>query len=477
MKHNGFFFMAAAFMMAACTIVDPEQVPGENSGKDVRTVTFSAMADGAPGSRVVIDNSGSKPVNVWENGDEITVYSGQGASASMEGYKFSTSLSANSAEADFEYTGSDWTDGTTGYMAIYPAATAARTVNFTGDGEIYKMAAVDIPQNQTLVAGSFDRSAMVATAYSTNSTLAFKNAVALIKFRVNDANIKGGSIVADNADAISGRFRADLSTTAPYLPTLTTYTASGVTTYNSVIFTIDGTSNLSTGVDYYVAVRPTALTSGFKVYLNGNLVKSFTSIQVPELVRNKVYNLGTLSIPAQPAEKVLNFDFTVEPPTGGAAAWPTNVTKDNGSFGHVDGGIERVYSLYGTDYTFVLADCGQATNEVAVVFYHTTTYSLVFNASRRYVGFPVIAGYKLTEVKCFNKSGSTTAKFEIVNRIMGNTSDNPSGSDIVAAAQTWATKSSWYTYTPSGTDSSTRYYLYCMSKGSVGTIILTYVPD
>lgn len=466
MKNNKLFFMAAALMMAACTMVDPEQVPEENPVKDVRTVTFSAMADGAPGSKVVIDNSGAKPVNVWENEDKITVYSGNGVSASMKGFTFSTTLIANSSEADFEYNGGDWTDGT-GYMAIYPAATAARTVNFTGDGDVYKMAAVDVPQYQTLVAGSFDRSAMVATAYSTNSTLAFKNAVALIKFRVTDANIKGGSIVVDNADAISGRFRADLSTTAPYLPTLSVYSTSGVTQHNFVEFTIDGTTNLSTGVDYYVAVRPTALTSGFKVYLNGNLVKSFTSGQVERFARNKVYNLGTLSVPGSPAEKQLHFNFQKTPLTG----WPTASNRTPAA-----NNIENcVYPLYGVDYTFVAADCLGAGK--SQVFWNPTSLVLTFNAGQRYLGFPVISGYKLTKVVCHNKSGNTTAKFEVVNCIIQNTSDSPAGDQIVSAAQTWSTKDIRYVYSLTGTDASTMYYLYCVKAGSVGYVALTYVPD
>ena len=472
MKTNKYILVAFAVLaMAACTKLDENgRLNQEETPTDVQTVSFKAVLgddSGDPASKSVIGSNGSgKPQNFWEDGDEITVYSGNGVSASMDGYKFSTTLLANSSEADFEYNGGDWTEGT-GYLAIYPAATAARTVNFTGEGDVYKMAAVDVPQYQTLVAGSFDKAAAVATAYTTGNTFSFKNAVALIKFRVSDSDIKGGSIVVDNADHISGRFRADLSTTEPYLPTLTVYSTNGVTQHNFVEFTIDGSTNLSTGVDYYVAVRPTALTSGFKVYLNGNLVKSFTSVQVERFARNKVYNLGTLSVPGSPAEKQLHFNFQKTPLTG----WPTESNRTPAA-----NNIENcVYPLYGVDYTFVAADClGAAKSQV---FWNPSSLVLTLNAGQRYLGFPVIPGYKLTKVVCHNKSGNTTAKFEVVNCIIQNTSDSPAGDQIVSAAQTWSTKDIRYVYSLTGTNASTMYYLYCVKAGSIGYAALTYVPD
>lgn len=472
MKTNKYILVAFAVLaMAACTKLDENgRLDQEETPTDVQTVSFKAVLgddSGDPASKSVIGSNGSgKPQNFWEDGDEITVYSqGKGDSGTQEGYTFSTSLLASSEEADFTYTGDGWVDGT-GYLAIYPA-TGSRAVNFTGTEDAYKMAAVDVPPYQTLVAGSFDKAAAVATAYTTGNTFSFKNAVALIKFSVSDSDIKGGSIVVDNADHISGRFRADLSTTEPYLPTLSVYSSSGVTQHNFVEFTIDGTSNLSTGVDYYVAVRPSTLTSGFKVYLNGNLVKSFTSLQVAAFKRNKIYNLGTLSVPGSPAEKQLHFNFQKTPLTG----WPTASNRTPAA-----NNIENcVYPLYGVDYTFVAADClGAAKSQV---FWNPSSLVLTLNAGQRYLGFPVIPGYKLTKVVCHNKSGNTTAKFEVVNCIIQNTKDSPAGDQIVSAAQTWSTKDIRYVYSLTGTNASTMYYLYCVKAGSIGYAALTYVPD
>ena len=472
MKRNRLFiFVAAVAAMAACTkTADPENASNEYIVDGVRTVVFKAVMGGVatPDSKAVIDlNDKSKPQTFWENDDEITVYTSADYSGSvamsMRGYEFSTDLVSNSTSATFTYTGDGCTSGD--YLAIYPAANENRAINYTPTDGAYRMAAVDVPTNQTLVAGSFDKSAAVMTAYAPagSSTLNFKNATALIKFQVADADIKGGSIIADGADRISGRFRADVSTASPYEPVLSEYSAPGVVEQNYVNFTLDGGASLSVGTDYYVAVRPTDLTDGFKVYLNGYLVKTISKSACASFARNKVYNLGTLT-KAGAEEMVLPFDFSGTPPTVDPA-WPTTY-----GYTHVDGGIERVYPLYGTNYSFCLADCGGA-GKAQVCWYST---GLLFNAAQRYFGLPAIPGYKLTKIDCYKKSGALTAKFEIVESIVGNTSDAPA--DIVTGgeAQVFNENGKWFTYELSGTAANTRYYIYCKVKGTIAAITLTY---
>ena len=455
-----FLFLAAATMMMAC-----EKQIGTDINA-IHTVTFEAVA--SDGTKAVLDRNGSgKLQNFWEDDDQITVYtSADGESGSQRGYEFTTALSDNATSAKFTYTGEGCADGN--YLAIYPAASAARAVNFTGEGDIYKMAAVDVPATQTLVPGSFDKQAAIMTAFAPagSTALHFKNAVALLKFRVSGSGVKSGSIVADATDYLSGRFRADLSTSEPYLPVLTKYNQ---TAYNYVNFTIDGSTALASGVDYYVAVRPTTLADGLKIYLNDVLVKTIPATKAPELARGQIYNLGTFAAPAASTNKVLTFDFTGTPLTG----WPTDQNKAD--FPHVEGGYECVYPLDSVNYTFVLADCGQATNTSAQLFWHTGTQALVFNAQKRYLGLPAIKGFKLTKVVCANKSGTTNAQFEIVKSISPNT-DHPAASEIVSAAQTWSTKGADYTYYLSSPEGGKMYYLYAIVKGSIGSLTLTYQP-
>lgn len=450
----------AALAFASCEKSIEQTAENEPSG-EISTITFSATMDGkAPDSKAVIGTNPEtrKPLNFWEDGDEITVYSqGKGNSETHDGYTFSTSLGANASSADFTYTGDGWVDGSA-YMAIYPA-TGRRAVNFTGEGDVYKMAAVDVPHSQTLVANSFDRNAMVATAYSTDNTFAFKSAVALLKFQVSDTDIKGGRVVVANK-VISGRFRADLSTTSPYEPTLTDY---GQTTYDNVEFSIDGSTSLSTGTDYYIAVRPTELDTDLKVYLNGYLVKTVAKATLTTIARNKIYNLGTLS-KAGAAEIQLIFDFSKT-----LTGWPTSSGRSPAE------NVECYYPLYGTNYSFILADCGGASK--SQLYWSSSAGQVVFYAERRYLGLPVIPGYKLTKLVGYRTSGGSAPKLSIVNTIIANSSDNPSGEQIVSPDQTWTTTNTDYTYDGLTTDSATRYYLYAVSKGSVASITLTYVPD
>ena len=216
MKTNRIFLYAAALMMAvACGKEAPAEpvIPDEGANDEVvvtpepeYAVSFTAYTEDAPDSKATIGtSSNNKPQTFWENGDLISVYSSANMNtSSRSSYMFSTQLEENSTSAVFGYDGEDFEPSNV-YFAIYPHTEENRAVNFSDK----RMAQVEIPTVQTLVAGSFDRDAMVMVAYTEDpSELHFKNAVALVKFRVADANILSGTIEAD--DPLSGVFRADL---------------------------------------------------------------------------------------------------------------------------------------------------------------------------------------------------------------------------------------------------------------------------
>ena len=232
------------------------------------------------------------------------------------GYLFTTTLDNNSTTAIFGYDGEDFVGGN--YIAIYPHKEAGRVVNFTAqpygtgedlpyEGDAYRMANVDVPSSQTMVAGGFDRSSMIMVAYTENpAELHFKNAVALVKFKVSD-EVSSGQILTPNA-LISGKFRADI-TASDQIPRLVEY---GQSTYGYVDFIAPQGQMLEPDTEYYVVVSPAELSEGFEVYLNGKSVKSFTAEQVPAFERNKIYDLGTLTVPVSTAEtKTLTFDFSI----------------------------------------------------------------------------------------------------------------------------------------------------------------------
>ena len=475
MKKNAIFLLAALTLAACQREAAPEVetvadfVPGPTA--------FTAQIEADPASKAVIGlNDSSKPQTFWENGDAISIYSSNDTDLSAAaGHKFVTTLGANATEAEFVLDGESTALPSGDYLATYPYRSAARGVNFNASPQ--RVAAVDVPNAQTLVAGTYDKKAcpMVAFCEEGSSTFSFKNAAALLKFRVSESNIVAGRIEVDAADKISGRFRADMDVTT-HIPNLVTYT--GQTYYNYINFTIDGSTALATGTDYYVAIRPTDLTSDLKIYLNGNLVKTINTSQLASIERNQIYNLGTLSTPANIAEKKLVFDFTIDVPDN---SWPT--AKNQKSTNQA-GGLECSYWLYGTEYKITLADCAGAGGQ-QIFWSQTNTYGhrIVYNAAERYVGTPAIEGYKLVHItatssRLDNTDASATLepKIGITSNIV-KTKETPTyvtGGDL----QTWAAGNNHeaYDYSLSGTAGNTKYYLYAKVKGAIQTLTLTYIP-
>lgn len=475
MKHSFLYLSAAAaLVLAACTqetVPQEKVIPEDNAPAVAGPTSFTASFETDPESKAVLGlNGNNKPQCFWENGDAISLYSSNDTDlSSAAGHKFMTTLSANSLEATFEWD-NEGSIPSGDYLATYPNRTAGRGVNFSVSP--YRVAAVDVPKSQILVAGTVDRKAcpMVAHASEGSTNLEFKNAAALLKFRVSESNIVAGRIVVDAADAISGRFRADVDVTT-FIPTLATYTASGVAQYNYIDFTIDGSTALANGTDYYVAIRPTELTSDLRIYLNGNLVKVINKSQFSEIKRNKIYNLGTLSTPGTPSEKNLHFDFTIDPFTG----WPTVSGNHHG--------LSVNYPLYGVDYPFILTDCEAATKCQTYWGVNSPGNRLCLAAAQRYCGLPAINGYKLVQVTIENKQlsasdTSTKPRLGITHTVTAGNVNAPdenfvSGGELFEYAAKGGTV---HTYDLSGTADNTVYYIYARVKGAIANLTLTYVP-
>ena len=149
--------------------------------------------------------------------------------------------------------------------------------------------------------------------------------------------------------------------------------------------------------------------------------------------------------------KKLGFDF-VNHPTG----WPV---KSNATAG------EYVYNLDDTDYTFKHSKSGDGVYVAGTS--GTSGYLLI--ASGNTLGLPAIKGHKLVKVQgTLNNSGSpsTSASVSITdgtNTLSGGT------------ALTWNTKGGIYTYSLSGTQANTMYYLSVSNKNlQMITLVLYY---
>lgn len=465
--------MIAFLSAAAC--VKNEVVPEENgilqtSGCKVSFTAYTE-SDGASaaGTKATIElNSSGKPQTFWEDGDVISVYSsGQGMKNSKTGYLFTTVLAQNSSSAVFDYVGNDFLKGD--YIAIYPHTEAARIVNFEQnaqsatnspayEGTAYRMAQVSVPASQTLVEGGFDRSAMVMTAYASGSdAFSFKNAVALVKFKVSGSDVVSGKIVAPGS-AISGTFRADILS-EDTRPVLTDY---GKTVYYYVNFSTGNDKALTPGEDYYVAVRPADLPEGFEIYLNGILVKKFPSETLSGFQRNKIYNLGTLAVPEPAVTKTLSFDFSSNPNGWPESGAPTGLEASD---------IQKVYyPLNGVYYEFLLANPLNA----SISFPYYKTSSGLYLSNYRYLGLPALRGYKLTSVIFTNasESQSTSRKLGVASTL-GISSGEP---EYVAGGEALvASEAKSYDFDLFGTRTNTVYYLHSHGKPTViSNVTLTY---
>lgn len=298
MKTYKLIFAAAMLSVLACS---KEQTPAGNTDTSVNgpsdvveVFSFNAVTDNETKASIGI-NENSKPQTFWENGDQITVYS----AAAAEGYLFSTNLSEKAVSATFSHEGSFVTSDK--YMAIHPAAGSG----FSFDA--LSVSGVMVPAEQTLVAGSFDRTAAVSMAYSAGeANLPFKNATALVKFQVADERVVSGSVSVAQGENIAGTFTAVLDSENAMAPVLT-----GEGGASSVEFKIDGTTKLSTETDYYVSVAPTALAGGLAVTVanaGGSYIKK--TYDVESLERNKIYNVGTMTSNEHVSKIELNFNFS-----------------------------------------------------------------------------------------------------------------------------------------------------------------------
>ena len=156
------------------------------------TVSFEATVDGAD-TKATLDGITSK----WESGDKITIHNG------TRGYEFSTTDSG--VKAVFSYAGADFSGEK--FMAVYPAGT------YTADVAAKTVTAV-IPKWQQAKAGSYNHDAAVAVAYSEDHNLAFKNAVALLKFTVNTDNVTHMYFSGNNSEPIIGNVEVTLGNEA-----------------------------------------------------------------------------------------------------------------------------------------------------------------------------------------------------------------------------------------------------------------------
>ncbi|MBE6228406.1 MAG: hypothetical protein E7120_05975 [Bacteroidales bacterium] len=167
------------FTLILITACAPDVMePGDGDASQFDVASYTAYADGVD-TKAVLDGKVSK----WQGEESIALVGKKGT------HKFTAAVEGVSSQATFNYAGEGTYDETE-VLAVYPYASGAYSGNFD---DMY-VSNVTIPSEQTAVTGSYDPNAAIAVAHSTNTTLKFKNATALLKFTMGSSGVKNVTV-------------------------------------------------------------------------------------------------------------------------------------------------------------------------------------------------------------------------------------------------------------------------------------------
>lgn len=248
-------------------------------------VVYKAIADGADTRAVLGTNEAGRPQSMWENGDVIHIHLENSTS-----YRFSTSLSEPSAVADFVYQGTDEFQIQAGQavIATYPDPDWADLY--------YRYALVWIPSTQqnNQEKESYDKKAVPVVAYSTDKTLHFKNASALLKCQVNQASATRIRFYGLNDEVVAGRALAAMKENGEM-----DYVGIPEDEWNEYSVELSDASGgaLRSSWNYYISIIPNTFASGFGIELlnaEGEVVFTKKYNKSITINRNTILDLGTL---------------------------------------------------------------------------------------------------------------------------------------------------------------------------------------
>lgn len=266
---------AAALLMSAC---EKERTINENIEENgVKTMSFTASLE-SPATKTSLDN---KTVR-WSADDVISIYDGTG------------SQTVTNTGGDDNFT----------FSVDVPSESKTFTAFYPYNGDLYHaetgMIQWYLNPNQTAVQDGFANNLAPMVAYTTSTSLEFKNLAALVSFQLESDDISMVIFEGRNGEKISGRFKANAQT---YAVSFTDLYQDRTDAQHYVNFAKPADrSYFKSGETYYIVVMPQTLANGFKITLQGeggkNIVKYGT--KAVTLKRNTILNLGTLY------EKILN---------------------------------------------------------------------------------------------------------------------------------------------------------------------------
>ena len=232
-------FLSAVTMIAA---VSCNKI--ENDVPQAEAQSFIASVDDVT-TKTVIDGMKS----YWDGTEAIRVLDGKAG-------KVYEATVQKSQTAKFVEKNNTVTLSGDDFFAIYPEGPAG---SVTWDGNIASPAKKFwLPGEQAAVAGSYDPSTHIAVAYTEagNTTLEYKNVVALVKVTVANDNVSEICFYGNSSEAITGNFDVLYNNGDPKASFGTGYTKN---TYAKI------SGNIEKGSTYYISILPCTFAKGFSI--------------------------------------------------------------------------------------------------------------------------------------------------------------------------------------------------------------------
>lgn len=181
MKMNRSYLIILAVGFALFSCAKPDMQDGVDSNRGVMDNSMDYITAAGPGAPVkTVVNNGTKVF--WTDSDQIGLYAGEGTA------NYSTALDEPSATALFGRVSDVVPEKSNGkYYAIYPLSAISKwNLGTDGAGSDNTFCLVNVPQTQVAVKGSWDKSSAILVATSETNELAFKHAVAYLRFEISE---------------------------------------------------------------------------------------------------------------------------------------------------------------------------------------------------------------------------------------------------------------------------------------------------
>ena len=284
MKKIGFLFLAAAFL-AACS-KEPADAPVPARVPSVHTIR-AGFAPEDPETRSRYDIGETSARVLWSQGDKFKM-----VKMNESNYSSATYTTQDDGVTSAVFTSSRTLTGdefTSGYPAdVY-------RVGRRGEMGCYLI--TPVPSEQQAIPGGIAEGLNRAAAFSTrpDADLHFYNMLSVIRFRVEGACVSTlASVTFDAGTTVAGDASVYFVDGEPTIDFSKNWSNPTVERSSSVTLTGD----FEPGQDYYIALVPTALPTGFNLFFrdgDGNRIIKHSSKSLT-LTRSRIIDFGTIAL-------------------------------------------------------------------------------------------------------------------------------------------------------------------------------------